>query len=179
MNLLNTFKKYFDKKTDPEKTILPFTSANQVLDIDTKYYVDERINALQRYCDTLANFVTPQVFNIESTDDVSFASNLFNIVVIGKQVILVGALYTKATGAGITAGYHYYDLPIKLKPISNQAINETMIRFSGDQHRIQYGVSQSEPAKFTFYTRDDIPTGQTIPITLSYVLSDAIDWSEA
>lgn len=178
MNILNTIQKYFKAKSSTEKNEFPLTSANQVLNLDTKLYVDEQINTLKRYCDTLSNFVTPQRYEFQDTTDVSMTSSLINIIVIGKLVVIVGSIYTKSNGQGLSSGYHYFDLPIKLRPIASTTY-DGYIRYEGAQHRIQYGVQKNHPERFLFYNADAIGTGQTIPINLVYTLDEYTNYDEA
>lgn len=174
MNILNSIKKYFKLKTDAEKQIFSLTSADNVLDKNTKFYIDERIDALKRYCDTLSNFVEPQIYQMPENSRVSNNPNLINVVILGKLCLITGVVYLTTGGGGLPTGSTEIDLPLNLKPQSNECHTNNKMRIDGTEYNVQFMVTRNKPSKLLIYCNPSIPEGKTLPINLIFPLDQNV-----
>lgn len=174
MKILNNIKKYFKLKTDSEKIVFSKTSADNVLDKNTKYYVDEEIDALQRYCDCLSQFVTPKYYRIQNTTDLNLQTD-FSIVLLGRFVVGTGLMYTRSEGAGLSTAT--LDLPLALPPKNTRAEFSQEIRVGTTNYNLNTRITKENPDKISFSVdggTSTIPVGATIPLSFCFVLDNNV-----
>ena len=164
MKFINTIKNYF--KNNELKKDLSLTSIDNVLDKNTNMMYDRVISDLKTYVDTLVNYNTLQVYDIEETTD--FYCGNCKLIIVGNIAYVTGSLYSKTD----LQGSYEIPLPFLVFPKTERVWDWSPIVVNGVTYKQHTQIETPDYDHIFIYFYDEFPANNSIPINLIIPLSD-------